>query len=409
MILIIVTLSASFVIAEKFGDCLEYQCSGLKGIVQKGEADASLFFIHLHNLGPIIDNRLSISKINSDSYTTLSSIVGDTKSRNMDIIESLTIIDVEVLILQILFGWLLFCCFSNISESNAWLTWRHLILQCHQPIRSSERLKMASICFSISLFWLHCMFGNLISTDLVAAPPPLLIDKLTDIFDFNRKPIFGIESGLKFSTSQDHIWRKLWNKKIRVLKGPDELHLVLNDMSMNGNVLVSMNYVASTVERIYCMQNPAKNMFFRGSLKIGRVNEAQILNVNISSHLRDTINRAHVATKLYGIKDKIDEDYAEMVLGKSAKVDHCLATNGYKLNRMISVKPIDFYNVRYLATTMPFVLIFGTLCVGYEFVTRHRRKVIKSSRMVSKKAQKTMIRLIIRLIITVTKSEVNDQ
>ena len=74
-------------------------------------------------------------------------------------------------------------------------------------------------------------------------------------------------------------------------------------------------------------------MLFRGSFKIGRVNEAQILEVNISS--RTEINRAHVATKMYGIKDKIDEDNAEIAIGKSAEVDHCLET---KMNRMISVK-----------------------------------------------------------------------
>ena len=128
--------SISLVISDEIGDCLKSQCSGLKGSVQNGDADVSLFFMGLDNFDPIIDNRLSISKINSDSYTTLASIVDDTKSRNMDIIETLTNIDVQVLILYILFGWSLFRWFSNISESNLWLTWRHLILQCHERTQS---------------------------------------------------------------------------------------------------------------------------------------------------------------------------------------------------------------------------------------------------------------------------------
>ena len=384
-------LSISFVVADEFGNCLKPQCSGLKGLVQHGDADASLFYISLDNLDPIIDNRLSISKISSDNYISLTSIVGDLKSRNMDIIETLTIIDVEVLILYILVGWFLFWWFSNISDSNLWLTWRHIIGQCHEPNQSSGRLKTASVCFLMSLFWFHCMFGNLISTDLVAAPPPVLIKKLSDIFEFNRKPSFGTNSGLKFSISRNKIWRKLWNNRHRLVKTKADLRLALSDMAMDGDVLLTMKYQLTMVERMYCMQKLNKNMFYKGNRKIGRVNEAHILNVNISSHIRTAIDRAHVAYDMYGMREKMAlRDFAETILGTSAEVDQCLASNGYRLNQMVSVKPLDFYNVRYLTCSLLFALVLGTVLIGHEFLTRYRIEVRKSFRKSSRAVRKLL-------------------
>ena len=173
------------------------------------------------------------------------------------------------------------------------------------------------------------MFGNLISTDLVAAPPAVLIDKLTDILEFNRKTIFGTESGLKFSTSRNQIWRQIWNNRHRIVDSIDESHLVLNDMATNGDVLIlSRQNEVSLIERIYCMQQPSVNMFYQGDQKIGEVSEARILKVNISCHLRTSINRGHVAIEMYGIRQKDEGKFADIVIGKSTKVDRCMATNG---------------------------------------------------------------------------------
>ena len=241
------------------------------------------------------------------------------------------------------------------------------------------------------------MFGNLISTDLVAAPPPVLIDKLTDIFEYNRKPLFDPISGLKFSTSRNKIWRSLWNSRHRLVKTMADMQWALDDMAINGSVLLTIDGPLSILERMYCMKELSKNrnMFYKGKQRIGQVNEARILNVNISSYLRKSINRAHVAFEMYGMRKKTTRlDFAEMVLGKSPEVDRCLASNGYQLNRMISVKPIDIYNVRYLTSTLLFALIFGTLLIGYEFLTRYRRKVLKSLRKVTRAIRNVLFRKI---------------
>jgi len=179
--------------------------------------------------------------------------------------------------------------------------------------------------------------------------------KLTDLLKFNRKPIFGIVSDLKFSTSSNPIWRQIWNNRHRVLDSIDKLPSILNDMAMNGNVLIpSTEGEVSLAERMYCMREPSVSMFYRSSQKIGQVGEARILNVNISNYVRVSINRAHVATEMYGIRQKNEGDFPEIVLGKSPEVDRCMATNGYNgmaLNQLVSVKPIAFDNVRYLFVT----------------------------------------------------------
>ena len=243
------------------------------------------------------------------------------------------------------------------------------------------------------------MFGNLISTDLVAAPPPVLIDKLTDLLKFNRKPIFGIVSDLKFSTSSNPIWRQIWNNRHRSLNSTKNSYLALDDMATNGDVLILSNiYEVTTIERMYCMREPSVNMFYKGSQKIDQVSEARILNSNISNYLRTSINRAHVATEMYGIRQKIDGDFAEVFLGQSTEVDRCLETNGYKLNQMVSVTPIGLDNVRYLVMTMLMALILGTICIVHEFLTRYRRTIVRSLRRALKLIKRFIIRLIMLMI-----------
>ena len=216
-------------IANEYGNCHEYQCTGMRGFIQNGGADCTLAVQVLDQLEPIIDNRLSISSVNSDSWFTLASIVPEIESRNLDLIETLNIIDFDVIVVYIVIGLILFKMATLTVWSSTWLTMRHMIKQEHQLNVDSQRLKMASLWFTIAIFWLHCMYGNLVSTDLVAATSPDLIDSLEQVLISNRKPILGLQAEQAFSSSMSPKWRKVLDRVSQYVRKFEEIGQTVDD------------------------------------------------------------------------------------------------------------------------------------------------------------------------------------
>ena len=373
----------------------------MRRLIQNGDADSSIDAQYIGQLEPIVDNRLSISTIVRQSYSSLASIIGETDSRNLDLIETIKIIDFEVVLIYILLGLIIFSLSTFKMMTSLWLILRSIVRQNYSLRIKSRWLKMASCWFAIALFWLHCMYGNLMSTDLVAAPPPVLVDSITELLVSNREPMFGFYAHHVFSTSRNQKWREVLSRSNHFLRKLEDILGILDKMARkDGAILVTTGTGLSLLERAYCMKLPEVNRFYKGCDKFGESNEARLLNVNISRHLRAAINRGHSAVEMYGIGEKIfRRDFAELALGQSSEVDRCLANKGYRKNKMVTVTQIKYHNVQYLlSSTIMIQLVMGLVVIFIEKRTNKKRIQHQNHRKLLFRNRPKYIRKSLRLL-----------
>ena len=387
--------------SEKHGDCIEFNCTGLHGLIQHGFADSSVAVIGVDHLEPVIDHRLSVTSIVNDDFAVLASHVDQLPSRNVDLIEMINTIDIDVLIVYLVFGWIMFRMVKKVEKSSLWLILRHLLKEGHHSVLGHHQpYNLVIIAVTMAIFWLHCMLGNQISTDLIAAPPPVLIDSVSDLLESNRLPIIGLKPSEKISVSTNTKWQQVWSRFVEANRSEvmtsknGVFEHPIEYMIESKAVLMLMSRRLSLIERFYCMAEPVKNLLYKGRQRIGQSMEVRLLNPHVSRQLRSAIDRAHVAIEMYGIRHYADKVFAENIVGESAVIDRCLAIKGYQRNHMISVKPIGLRNVYYLILTTMVGSIVGVVFLAVEKRRRPRGRPhkLRKKRIRNRRLSTTILR-----------------
>lgn len=372
-------------------------------------ADFTLPKVEIYNYEPFINNLVDVATITGESSEQLGTLVVTNKSRNLDVVETVTVFSWPVVLVAVCLAFVLLklLCVYRFNAS-VWLLLRGLLHQL--LIETTTTRQKAGVClFAMLFFFMHTIYSNSMSTDMVASKQPELIDSLED-FAYSPSTgyimIVSVSSLFKqliMQQSNNAVYRTIVEKKINPNKS-------YTDMRDTASMIWNMRNDRAAISiapqrhiyfmRLHCIEKINKEgsgeiqqqvYYHRSRSRFEKVFHTRLLSTKANNAIRRRVNAASVAADSYGISQYWEGEIPKRLISFGVdehKIEKCLQTEGYQENSVLDMKSLSFQNIKYFCCILATCKVIACVLFACEIRKSNRQRRLQKD---ARKPQRTRI------------------